>query len=782
MALQKLELRPGVNRESTSYANEGGFYSCDKVRFRSGFVEKIGGWVNQTDGTVNTYSGVCRSLFNWISFDNENLLGVGTSQKFYVELSGKYWDITPLGSTLNLPNNPFATTSGSYSVVVTTTNPHGMTVGTYVNFSGVSGGGTVNGIMLQDPALPSSRLMEFEVVEIPSATSFRIIGATTASSTGSGGGAAVVAELDIDAGNAIYSPVTGGGWGTGGWGTGAWGVGYNITNSIRLWSQDNDGENLLFNPRLGSIYYWDKNTVGPSVWPRAVTLNSYADTQVKTTTQATFGPGATSITVVDPNGINTGSTITGTGISAGTYVTTAYVPGSYTVPISAPTTAISSGTYNFSYAGWHVPNNTYQVSTSSVSNFTIAFGSNPYSPINFSTTFDPLLVRWSDADNPFEWVPETTNQSGETRLSYGSYIVTALDTRQEILIWTDAAIFSMQYLGPPYVFSVNLLMDNVSIASPNAAVTVNNVTYWMGVDKFYQYSGRVETLPCSLRQFVFSDINVDQISQVVCGSNEGYNEIWWFYPSANSAVNDRYVIYNHLERVWTYGNLERGFWLDSPLRRYPLAAFSYQQSYLSSAINSSVNTIPILDAASYPNSGVVTIDSEKILYTGVTSNSLTGCTRGYDGTTAASHIQYSTVSYFVPNQVLNHEAGNDDQSTSTVLPIEAYIETSDFDIGDGHNFGFVWRILPDLTFANSSINSPSATLTVKARQNSGTAYAQGDSPSVTRTATIPIELYTGQVYTRIRGRQMAFRMASSGLGVAWQMGAMRLDIRPDGRR
>jgi hypothetical protein len=766
MPLQKLELRPGVNRESTTYANEGGFYACDKVRFRSGFAEKIGGWINQS---TYTFTGTCRSLFNWVTFTLDNLLGVGTNQKFYVELNGVYHDITPLQATdTYLPNNPFATVSGSYVVTVTTTISHSFTVGTWVNFSGVSGGGVVNGVTLNG---------DFEIIEIVSGTSFKVLVATVATSNGSGGGAAVIAKYDINAAASVSA--LGGGWGAGPWGYGGWGIGSTAGTQIRLWSQDNDQDNLLFNPRGGAIYYWTKDT---TTWARALTLNDVANTFTKVTTQATFGVGATDISIIDPNGIDTGSVITGTGIPAGTYVTSDYIAGSYSVPISAATTAPSSGDYTFSYAGKHIPNSTYQIATSSVGNFTIAFGANPYDPVNFNTTFDPLLVRWSDADNPFEWVPATTNQAGENRLSYGSYIVSAVDTRQEILIWTDAALFSMQYLGPPYVFSQNLLMDNISIASPNSPITVNNVTYWMGVDKFYQYTGRVETLPCSLRQYVFNDINTDQLDQVVSGSNEGYNEVWWFYPSANSLVNDRYVVYNHLERIWYYGNLERSYWLDSPLRQYPMAAFSYQKSYLSSAINSSATILPVVNSASYPNSGVVTIDSEKIYYTGKTSSSLTGCTRGYDSTTAVSHIVYSTVAYNVPNQVMSHEYGNDDRSTSTILPIEAYIETSDFDIQDGQSFGYIWRMLPDLTFNGSSSNTPSVTLTVKPRQNSGSAYTAADTPTVTQSVSYPIELYTGQVYTRVRGRQMAFKMSSSDIGVAWQMGMMRIDVRPDGRR
>ena len=767
MALQKLQFRPGINREATTYANEGGFYASDKIRFRSGFAEKIGGWANQSS---NTFAGTCRTLFNWITFQSDNLLAVGTNCKMYVESNGKYNDITPLASTITLPNNPFATTTGSYLVTVTTSSSHNAVSGTYVTFSGVSGGGVVNGIQLNG---------NFEIISVPTGTSFTILGATVATGApGSGGGAAVIAAIELNAGVATYS--TGSGWGVGPWGYGGWGLGTTLPTQTRLWSMDNDQENLLLNPRNGALYYWVKDTVS---FARAVTLNSYANTQVKITTLAAFGSGVTTITVIDPNGIDTGAVISGTGIAAGTYVTTGYIAGSYTVPISAATTSISgAGNYTFSFAGSHVPNKSYQVITSSVGNFTIAFGSNPYNPVNFSETFDPLLIRWSDADNPFEWVPATTNQSGEQRLSYGSYIIAAVDTRQEIVVFTDAAIFSMQYLGPPYVWGINLLMENISIVSPNCAITVNNVTYWMGVDKFYQYSGRVETLPCSLRQFVFGNINKDQYNQIVCGTNEGFNEVWWFYASATSAVNDTYVIYNHLERIWYYGYLARTAWLDSPLRQYPLASFSIKTSYLSAAITSSQTTIPMLDSSSYPNTGVITIDSEKILYTGNTASSFTGCTRGYASTTAASHIQYSTAAYYAPNQVMNHEYGEDDRSTATTLPIASYIESSDFDIGDGHNFGFIWRMLPDFTFSGSASTTPSLTLTVKARQNSGTAYATADTPSVQQTTSYPIELYTGQVYTRVRGRQMSVRIDSVDVGVAWQMGSIRIDIRPDGRR
>ena len=286
----------------------------------------------------------------------------------------------------------------------------------------------------------------------------------------------------------------------------------------------------------------------------------------------------------------------------------------------------------------------------------------------------------------------------------------------------------------------------------------------------------------SQSRYVYSDINLDQLDQVCAGSNEGYNEVWWFYPSENSLINDRYIIFNYLERIWYYGNINRTAWSEHTQRQYPMGAFSIQTGYLATSINSSVTTIALTDASTYPATGTITIDSEQITYTGISGNTLTGCVRGANSTTAASHNQYTIVTLKIPNQVLFHEIGNDDASVTPAEPIVAFIESSDFDIQDGQSFGYVWRILPDLNFTGSTGASPSVTLTVKPRQNSGSNYTAADQPVVTRTSVIPIQQYTGQVYTRIRGRQMAFRVDSADLGVAWQMGMMRLDIRPDGKR
>jgi hypothetical protein len=773
MPLKKLQLKPGIDRETTTYMNEGGFYACDKIRFRSGSAEKLGGWSNQA--AQYTFNGVARNMWNWVTYDSQNLLGVGTSQKYYIQNSpgSSYHDITPIRTTVTLGANPFAVTSGSLLVVVTAAT-HGATAGSFVTYSGATnvGGLTLNG--------------EYEIVTIVDVNTYYIISATAATSTATGGGAVVSAAYQLDAGSASYTIGTG--WGAGGWGGSSsipgsgWG-GYGTTTStqqLRLWSSDNYQQDLVFSPRGGAIYYWAYVT--PSTFNRATTLGSVANLLSKTYTYGISAGVGNTITVDSSDFIDVGSVVTGTNVPASTTVTS--VSGQV-VTLSAATTGAASGTYYFSYAGMFVPNITNFIIASDAQHFTICLGANPYDPTSANTTFDPMLVRWSDQDNPWDFVPTSFNQSGEQKLANGSYLVCSKSTRQETLIWSDAALYTMQYVGPPYVWSFSLLMDNISIAGPNATVVVNNIAFWMGMDKFFMYNGTVNTLPCSLRRHVFNNINKDQLTQVTCGSNEGFNEVWWHYPSADSIVNNRYVIYNYVENLWYYGTLNRTAWLDSPLRLYPMAAFSVQTSYLSVALTSSATSLTLLDGSSYPSSGVVIINSEQIAYTGVTNDTLTGLTRGYNGTTAASHVQYSAIAYYVPNQILFHEFGIDDVTASTgTQGINAYIETSDFDIDDGDHFAFVWRIVPDLTFdgSNSAVN-PVAYLTLKPRDASGSTYTVAPSLSVTGTTDSgPNTPYTPQVYTRVRGRQMAFRMESSAIGTNWQMGNMRIDIRQDGRR
>ena len=790
MPLSKLQFKPGINRENTNYAGEGGWYDGDKIRFRSGFPEKIGGWQNlaaSVGGVVNTYKGVCRNLWNWITLNNSNLLALGTEQKLYVENGGTYYDITPIRNTADANLDPFAITSGSKLATVTDT-AHGATVGTYVTYSGATG------------ANYTQFNAEFEIVVIIDANSYQIILPTAAAATGSGGGGAsftgaindgsppgagttmtvsavasgtiaagmyitgsgvaagttVVSQLtgttggvgtyqvsisqeisatalisrvsaayQLNSGNSVASSGTG--WGIGPYSRDGYGEEYSGTavvqesNGLRLWSLDNYGQDLVAAIREGAMYYWAADTT--TTPPRAVTLESLA----------TF----------------------------------------------------------YGYSAVYVPNRVYEIHTSGVQRFGIAVGANPYDPTDSETAFDPMLVRWSDQENIFQWVPAADNQAGELRLSHGSQLVTGRHGRQEFVVWSDSAIYSMQYLGPPYVWGVNLLMDGISIASPNAVAGASNMMFWMGTDKFYTYDGRVQTLPCTVRQYVFDNFNFEQSSQVVAGGSEQYSEVWWFYPSAGSDVNDSYVIYNYLDNTWYYGLLNRTAWMDSPLRPKPMAVFSVRTSYLSAAATSTDTTLNLIDAASYPYTGVVQIDSEQIAYTSRTTTALSGCTRGYNSTTAASHVAYSTAGLVVPNQVMFHETGNDDLTTSTPVPIEAYVSSSDFDIGDGHNFGFVWRIIPDVTFDGSTTASPkypAVTMVCKPRQFSGSAYGTPDSPSVTSTQSYntqrvyTVQQFTGQVYTRVRGRQMSFEIRSTEQGVAWQLGVPRVDIRPDGRK
>ena len=614
MPLKKLTLKPGVNRENTRYTNESGWYECDKVRFRQGTPEKIGGWARIS---ANTFLGVCRSLWNWVTLGELNLVGVGTNLKFYIEKGGAYNDITPIRTTTTLGTDPF-TGNGTTTVTVTAA-AHGCVDGDFVTFSGVTGtyASLLNG--------------EFQIsfVTVNSYT----ITTTSAVAAGATGGSAVSAQYQINVGPAYAIPLTG--WGAGSWGSGVWGVGGTSNTAIRLWSQNNFGEDLIFGPRGGPMYYWDATT---GVGTRGVGLSTLS--------------GASGVPVVQ----------------------------------------------NFIYV-------------SDINRFVFAFGCNDYG----SSTLDPMLIRWSDQESAVDWTPTATNQAGSLRLSHGSEIVAAVQARQEIVVFTDSSIYSLQYLGAPEVWGGQLLGDNISIQGQNAAVIGSGVVYWMGVDKFYRYDGRVSTLKCDLRRYVFGDFNQSQASQVYAGTNEGFNEVWWFYPSSNSTVNDRYVVYNYAEEIWYYGTMGRTAWLDSGLLDYPIAA-TYNQN------------------------------------------------------------------------LVFHENGVDDNATGTPTAINAYIESAEFDIEDGQNFGFIWRMLPDVTFTGSTANNPAITMTLIPMKGSGSGFNSpqslggSSSAAVTRTATVPIEQFTNIVYIRVRGRQLIMKAQSDALGVAWQLGSPRIDVRQDGRR
>jgi hypothetical protein len=524
-----------------------------------------------------------------------------------------------------------------------------------------------------------------------------------------GGGASVVAAYQISVGPAAQIPLVG--WGAGGWGLGTWGNGVGTLIALRLWSQQNFGEDLVFNPRGGGLYYWE----APTLTNRGVLLNSLGGTVSFTNASPTVV--TSTILYTEGAALQFSGGSLPTGVTAGTTYYVFEVNGLTFKLLDGAGAAVnttSTGTGAVSLIV-DVPTVLNTLTVSDTSRFVITFGCNDYG----SATLDPMLIRWSAQDDPFNWTPDPTNQAGFIRISHGSEIITTVQTRQEIIVFTDSAVYSLQYLGPPYVWAPQLLGDNVSIMSTNAAVIASGIVYWMGVDKFYSYDGRVQTLNCDLRRFVFSDLNQDQGLQVFAGTNEGFNEVWWFYCSANSTAIDKYVIYNYVEKIWYYGTMSRTAWLDSGLQSYPIAANYF-------------------------------------------TNTATG-------------------------NLINHETGLNDNTTGTAVAIDAYISSSEFDIGDGHNFGFVWRVLPDLTFENAESTPagalPSVAMTLQGLANSGSGVTSTASQPVSKSNTYVItEQFTGQIYTRMRGRQMIFKISSNQINTCWQLGAPRIDIRPDGRR
>lgn len=625
MTLKTYKFASGVDKENTRYANEGRWWSMDKMRFRSGTPEKIGGWQK---AITTPFLGAARALFNWMDLDGDDIMAIGTNIKLYGERGQSIFDITPAvqtrtHSSVPSTDNCIQTFNGTTTVRVNIT-AHAAVVGSYVVISGVSG--SVGGI-------PASEINgEHVVTAVPSANYFEFQVTTTATSSTSGGGTNITVQMLLK--NGVEYASGGTGWGASTWGRGGWGssASSSATSNVqlRLWFFDNFGENLLANVRGGEIYYW-RPAIGYSSANRAISLTE--------------------------------------------------LPGAAEVPLYS----------------------NYVVSTDE--RHVVAFGTNAVGEVEQ----DPLLIRWCDQEDPANWMPTATNSAGDLRVPMGSEIIAARQTRQEILVWTDTSLHSLQYVGAPYTFSLQTLTDNCSLISPNAQISVNNVTYWMGTDKFYAYSGRVETLPCSLRRYVYSDINHAQSLQIQVGLNEQYGEIMWFYCSALSNNIDKYVVYNYLENIWYYGTLNRTVWLDTHLRGAPYACsndgYMYQQ-----------------------------------------------------------------------------EVGCDDGSTNPPSAIRAYIESADFDIDDGDKFSFVKRIIPDITFQNSTTNSPSVVYTLSARNFPGGGIQQENSRSVARSSSAPVDQYTNQVWIRVRGRQAVFRVESVDVGVMWQLGATRLDIRPDGRR
>jgi hypothetical protein len=635
MPLQKLQFQPGINRETTSYTNDG-----DKVRFRQGFPEKIGGWEKLG---FKSFLGSCRALWPWRTLNLDSFLGVGTHLKYYIESGEGYYDVTPVRSTTAAGDVTFSATDGSSTLTVSDPS-HGAVVNDFVTFSGaVSLGGNITADVLNQ---------EYQINEIVDSSTYKIEArepnslsnitddgqysptpvVANASDTGNGG-SSIVGTYQINVG--LDTSVTGNGWGAGTWARGSWGSAATvdlITDTLRIWTHDNFGEDLIINVMNGGIYYWDASAANALTNP-AVALSDLAGADL------------------------------------------------------APTIA-------------------KKVLVSDVDRHVIAFGCDPLDNIGVQ---DPLLIRFSDQENVTDWRPTTTNTAGDLRLGSGSKIVTAIETRQQILVFTDVSLHAMQYIGPPFTFGINMISENITIRSPISVAAVEDTVYWMGKNEFYVYNGGVQTLPCSVRDYVFSDFNTVQAEKCFASVNSSFSEIWWFYPSANSDNNDRYVVYNYLQNIWYYGNLTRTAWVDRGVNETPIAA-------------------------------------------------------GRDG------------------YLYNHEVGFDDGSTNPASAITAYIESSQFDLGEGDQFSFVRRLIPDLTFRTSTAETPTANFTLKARNFPGGAYLQSNSKAVEKTASVPVEQFTQDAHIRLRGRSMAIRVDSDVTGTGWRLGSPRIDIRTDGRR
>jgi hypothetical protein len=709
MAFIKLIFKPGVNRDTTNYANEGGWYECDKVRFYSGYPQKLGGWVKYAP---ETFIGVCRQMWNWFTSFTDDLMAIGTDKKLYIETAAQYYDITPIRATFISPatNNCVETgfsgtgsisgtvltisgvTSGALAIgsVITTgasagttivafltglggtgtyqvnnsqtvgstaiavaasttvtfgVATHGCQVGDYITVSGVTG--TVGGV-------PNADLnKELVVTQVIDANNFTVVVATASTSVATGGGTGITIVCQISVG---FSTQTAGyGWGTGGWGSVGWGLSsaQPVYLPQRDWFFDNFNNDLVANIRA--------NTAGSGAalggpiyyWERGTSVNPS--------------------TALDTPAVLLSS-----------------LSGADSVPVTAGQILVSQNDKHL-----------------------LAFGCQPYG--GTASDYDPLLIRWASQDEPMYWNPLGTtpnslpSSAGFLRVSRGSRIIRAIPTRQETVVFTDTHVYSLQFLGTTEVFGLQELSDSISIMSPRAPTSVNNVVFWMGTDKFYMYDGRVQVLPCTLREYVFKDINLAQSDQVISGTNESYNEVWWYYCSAGSSFVDRYIIFNYLDQLWYYGNLERTAWLDKASSGKPLAA-------------------------------------------------------EYDPATGNSYLY-------------QHETGVDADGA----PMEAYIQSSDFDIGDGEKFMLTRRMIPDINFVSSTAQNPEVDLTVRPRNWPGSNFTN-DPSDTQRVIQTSVSQYTNQIFVRARARQLAIKVASDDLGVFWQLGALRLDAREDGKQ
>tara|TARA_A100001518_G_C1223174_1_gene68787 strand:+ start:119 stop:2008 length:1890 start_codon:yes stop_codon:yes gene_type:complete len=629
MPLQKFIFNPGINKEGTDYSAEGGWFDGNLVRFRKGFPEKIGGWQKYIQ---SSYEGTGRKLHGWVNLEGTKLLGLGTRFKLYIQEGTTYNDVTPIRSTTSAGDVTFAATNGSSTLTITDAS-HGAAEGDFVTFSGAAslGGNVIASVLNQ----------EYQIESVPTVNTYTVVAkdtsgdTVTANSSDSGnGGSSVVGAYQINSGLDVF--VDGTGWGTGSWGSGSWGSTTSLTdsNQLRLWSMDNFGEDLISNPRGGSIYYWDNSD---GLTTRAVALTALSGANL------------------------------------------------------APTKGL-------------------QVIVSDVDRHVLILGADPINAAGSARTgsIDPLLIAFSDQENAAEWEPKSTNTAGSLRCSAGSEIIGGLRARQETLIWTDTALYSLQFIGPPLTFGLNLINEGVSLVGPNAAINTPQGIFWMSKKGFYSYSGAVNSVPCSVHSYVFDDINEGQSFQFFAFLNKKFNEVGWFYCSEDSTSIDRFVAYNYVEQTWNIGQLSRTAWLDEGIVAFPRAAGK------------------------------------------------------------ASSVPY----------LYQHETGHDDDGS----PMDnVFIESADFDIGEGEEFQFIKRMIPDVKFTGSGGSEQQINVVLKQRNFPGSSLTTDQTSSFTATTT--------KIDMRARARQAVIRFESDDdatngvrLGVGFRVGGTRLDIRPNGRR
>jgi hypothetical protein len=585
--------------DASDYAAEGNWTDANRVRFRLGLPESIGGWQPYTR---NTYMGSCRTMHQWNGLQGDRFLAAGTNLKLYIEASGTFYDITPIRLSLTLATNPFDPTTGN-SIVTITHTAHNASAGDYVTYSGATGAIPMNG--------------EFQILAIVDANSYTVDAGVIAGSGTVFGGSAVVADYQVTTG--IDVQALGTGFGTGPYGRGTWGSSVIATlgeSSLRIWSLANFGEDLICCPNYSPIYVWDATN---GVGNRAIAISGMA--------------------------------------------------GANQVPVVVRSLSVTDDR--------HV----------------VAFGCNDV----FDTVYDAMLVRWCARENYLDWEPRTDNTSGSYRLSVGSEIVCHCEAKGETVIWTNKAIYSQQFVGAPFTFGFTLITSGVSIISPHAAINARNSLYWMDENAFYQYNGSVIPVACPVLAHIFDDLNHSQRYKIHCGLNSQFNEIWWFYPSADSPECDRYVAFNFLTQEWTVGRLARTAWLDLALDGKPIAA---------------------------------------------------------EG-----------------GKLFQHEVGLDDEAA----PLNSYISSADFDLGDGQDLMFMKRFIPDITLRKSAEAGDTGVLwTLWSRDFPG-------SPKVSR-ASKTVFSSTDQCHIRMRGRQSILRIECDALGTGWRLGAPRLDMQPDGGR